>query len=219
MTCVTSKRSAKPRDHTARPQPKRRARHERPERWLDLHGDALYRFAYLRTRDESLAEDLVQETLLVAFAARELPGELLRWFEAVGATLDLPPFARVLDYAFPVHRLSPDNVPTAAPAARTYLVVYRDRGDAVRFMEINPLMALLLQQLRTQVCTGGEALARIARDNKLDADAVRAGGAATLDAHSADHEWCREGQSRLRDCVASTRAVAYAYSELTRIYL
>ncbi len=42
-----------------------------PERWLDLHGDALYRFAYLRTRDASLAEDLVQETLLAALAARE----------------------------------------------------------------------------------------------------------------------------------------------------
>lgn len=42
-----------------------------PARWLDLHGDALYRFAYLRTRDESLAEDLVQETLLAALKARE----------------------------------------------------------------------------------------------------------------------------------------------------
>lgn len=42
-----------------------------PERWLDLHGDALYRFAYLRTRDAALAEDLVQEALLAALAARE----------------------------------------------------------------------------------------------------------------------------------------------------
>lgn len=42
-----------------------------PARWLDLHGDALYRFAYLRTRNESLAEDLVQETLLAAFCAKD----------------------------------------------------------------------------------------------------------------------------------------------------
>lgn len=41
-----------------------------PEHWLDLHGDALYRFAYMRTRDATQAEDLVQETLLAAFAAR-----------------------------------------------------------------------------------------------------------------------------------------------------
>jgi RNA polymerase sigma-70 factor, ECF subfamily len=37
-----------------------------PERWLDEHGDALFRYAYLRTRDRLAAEDLVQETLLAA---------------------------------------------------------------------------------------------------------------------------------------------------------
>ena len=42
-----------------------------PEHWLEVHGDALYRFAYLHTRDESLAEDLVQETLLAAFRAKD----------------------------------------------------------------------------------------------------------------------------------------------------
>lgn len=42
-----------------------------PARWLELHGDALYRFAYLRTRNEPLAEDLVQETLLAAFRAKD----------------------------------------------------------------------------------------------------------------------------------------------------
>lgn len=39
-----------------------------PEAWLDEHGDALYRYACLRVRDTSVAEDLVQETLLAAFA-------------------------------------------------------------------------------------------------------------------------------------------------------
>lgn len=35
-----------------------------PATWLDEHGDALYAFALLRVRDASLAEDLVQDSLL-----------------------------------------------------------------------------------------------------------------------------------------------------------
>ena len=37
-----------------------------PSRWVDDHGDTLFRFAFVRTRDEATAEDLVQETLLSA---------------------------------------------------------------------------------------------------------------------------------------------------------
>lgn len=40
-----------------------------PERWLDEHGDALYRFALRRIGDPDVAEDLVQETLLAAWQA------------------------------------------------------------------------------------------------------------------------------------------------------
>ena len=42
-----------------------------PERWLDEHGDALFRFAVLRTGDAELAADLVQETLLAALEAKD----------------------------------------------------------------------------------------------------------------------------------------------------
>jgi RNA polymerase sigma-70 factor (ECF subfamily) len=38
--------------------------------WLDLYGDALYRFALMRVRDAATAEDLVQETLIAAMKAR-----------------------------------------------------------------------------------------------------------------------------------------------------
>lgn len=37
-----------------------------PSVWIDLYGDTLFRFAFLRLRDETLAEDMVQETLLAA---------------------------------------------------------------------------------------------------------------------------------------------------------
>ncbi len=37
-----------------------------PATWLDRHGDALYAYALMRVRDASVAEDLVQDTLLAA---------------------------------------------------------------------------------------------------------------------------------------------------------
>jgi RNA polymerase sigma-70 factor (TIGR02943 family) len=41
-----------------------------PDRWVDEHGDCLFRYALARVRDESLAEDLVQETLLSAIQSK-----------------------------------------------------------------------------------------------------------------------------------------------------
>ena len=37
-----------------------------PSRWVDDHGDCLYRYALIRVRKGEVAEDLVQETLLAA---------------------------------------------------------------------------------------------------------------------------------------------------------
>src|SRR3954462_8889903 len=37
-----------------------------PERWVEAHGDCLYRYALLRVRRPEVAEDLVQETFLAA---------------------------------------------------------------------------------------------------------------------------------------------------------
>lgn len=42
-----------------------------PDAWLTEHGDYLYRYALLQLRDESAAEDAVQETLLAALGAWE----------------------------------------------------------------------------------------------------------------------------------------------------
>ena len=41
-----------------------------PETWVDRYGDYLYTYANRRTQDETVAEDLVQETFLAALGAR-----------------------------------------------------------------------------------------------------------------------------------------------------
>lgn len=42
-----------------------------PKTWVDQHGDRLFRYALSRVRDESSAEDLIQETFLAALKSRD----------------------------------------------------------------------------------------------------------------------------------------------------
>jgi RNA polymerase sigma-70 factor (ECF subfamily) len=42
-----------------------------PERWVEEHGDYLFKFALVRLRDATKAEDMVQETFLAALKARQ----------------------------------------------------------------------------------------------------------------------------------------------------
>ncbi len=45
-----------------------------PERWVDEHGDYLFRYALGRLRDPARAEDAVQETFLAALKAKNFDG-------------------------------------------------------------------------------------------------------------------------------------------------
>lgn len=63
-----------------------------------------------------------------------------------------------LVYAFDVHRIGPDYQPASAPPAPTCLVVYRNAEDAVKFMEINPITARLLELLEERPGATGKAL-------------------------------------------------------------
>jgi hypothetical protein len=56
----------------------------------------------------------------------------------------LSPLAWPLSYQYPVHNISPDFLPSTPPAQATYLVVYRNTEDDVRFLEVNPVTAHLL---------------------------------------------------------------------------
>jgi RNA polymerase sigma-70 factor, ECF subfamily len=42
---------------------------ENPEKWVDLYGDYLYRFALYRVYEATVAEDMVQETFLAALGS------------------------------------------------------------------------------------------------------------------------------------------------------
>jgi uncharacterized protein len=83
--------------------------------------------------------------LALAIAEEEPPEENPRLQDA---PLESRPFlantAWPLAYRYPVHRIAPDLQPERPPDEPTYLAVYRDREDRVRFLELNAVTYRLL---------------------------------------------------------------------------
>lgn len=97
------------------------------------------------------------------------------------AGLQLNPLARVLEYAYPVHRIgSALRVPEPAT---TWLAVWRDAADAVRFIELNALSARLLMRIEASPGASAEALLQQLADElpQLDRATVRDEGLRLLD--------------------------------------
>lgn len=92
----------------------------------------------------------------------------------------LSPLAWLLSYQFPVHRIGKSFRPEEA-AEPTFLVVYRDREDEVRFMELNPATARLLELLRENSGkTGAELLCQLSGELGVSQEAVTGFGSDLL---------------------------------------
>lgn len=74
----------------------------------------------------------------------------------------LAPALALLDYDWPVHRISPRSKP--GHPSPVSLLVFRDTTDNVRFIELNPVSARLVRLLQKGQCTGQQALEQIARE-------------------------------------------------------
>lgn len=101
--------------------------------------------------------------LALDIATEDLPPQA-RIDDVLGAIVELSPLAWLLQYRFPVHRVGPGFMPEAS-SQPTYLVVYRNTLDAVRFMELNATTARLLELLRgNQRQTAGTVLRDLAAE-------------------------------------------------------
>jgi hypothetical protein len=94
----------------------------------------------------------------------------------------LSPLAWHLAYQYPVHRIGPDYLPQQPGDMPTCLVVYRDRDDAVGFLEINSVTKRLLELIDAGTNrTGHELLACIATEmSHPQPDVVIRGGTEIL---------------------------------------
>ena len=102
---------------------------------------------------------------LVLSVSPEIPDWAI--IDAKGSLLEgrpvLNPISANLHYHWPVHRLGP-RIPAAR--ADTYLLVFRDPDDEVRFIEINAFTSRLINLLDTTEHTGQSALEMIATESR-----------------------------------------------------
>ena len=94
----------------------------------------------------------------------------------------LAPSHMLLSYPYPVHRIGKGYQPTPAQQEQTYLLVFRDNDDEVRFVVLNPVSARLLSLIEAGSLTGDEALAQVVEELQHPDPAVAlAGGQAMLE--------------------------------------
>lgn len=70
------------------------------------------------------------------------------------------PLAWRLSYQYPVHRIGEAYQPDQPPDSPTFLVVYRNRADKVKFLEANGVTMRLLQLLEEDECLSGSVALR-----------------------------------------------------------
>lgn len=83
-------------------------------------------------------------------------GDLLEGKPVLAASMAL------LNYDYPVQRISPRFKPVAPLRQPVHLLVFRDVDDNVRFMELNAVTARLLLILQDERPTGRQALEKVA---------------------------------------------------------
>ena len=90
------------------------------------------------------------------------------------------PLAWLLSYAHPVHQIGPSFQP-AETAEPTFLIVYRNCEDEVKFLALNAATARLAEMLRdNESKTGEEILAELAAQMNVTAESIIEFGAQQL---------------------------------------
>jgi len=85
---------------------------------------------------------------LELYLSEELSGEVLSADDLHMGALCLSPLAMPLSYHFPVHQINPDFQPQVAAAQPTFLLMFRDGNDNVRFFELQNLNFQLLSSIK-----------------------------------------------------------------------
>ena len=120
--------------------------------------------------------------LALDVSSETIPGEHRPDLDVMAEPLSVSPLAWRLSYQYPVHHIGTEYRPEAPGEQPTFLVVYRDRGDEVHFLEVNALTIRLLQILEGGCDSGEQALAALARElPNMDESALKEHGRALLE--------------------------------------
>lgn len=120
--------------------------------------------------------------LALDLSAEEIPDISTRAEPLLSSIPVVSPLAWRLSYQYPVHKLGPEYQPHEPPEQGTFLVVYRNRADEVKFLEINAVTAHLLQLLEADELSVNDALLIIAEQLGSNCpEALLKGGAELVD--------------------------------------
>lgn len=97
------------------------------------------------------------------------------------------PLAWLLVYQYPVHQISAENQPEAAAETPVCLLVYRNQAEQIKFIELNPVSARLLELL-AQAHTGQAAADELATAMQHPDPQVVTNGAIGM-----IHDWVERG--------------------------
>jgi hypothetical protein len=93
--------------------------------------------------------------------------------DLLDAPLTFVPAMALLSYDYPVHQISPENIPEAPLETPVNLLVFRDAEDDVKFIELNQMTAALIEDLLDGQLTARQSLIGIASVLEFeDADAI-----------------------------------------------
>lgn len=144
--------------------------------------------AYLETERQTESDPLfLQELahyewveLALSIAEPEYTSTPVTENEDVLALLfDQSPLAWLLVYQYPVHQISAENQPETSSATPVCLLVYRNDKDKIKFIELNPVSARLLELL-AHGQTGHQAVDELATAMQHPDPQVVANGAISL---------------------------------------
>ena len=95
--------------------------------------------------------------------------------------------ALLCQYEYPVHQISANYLPSEAPKESTWILMYRDTSDVVRFIHYNRLSARLWQLLNTASMTGKQAVHMLQEEMQTSN--------ASIEEYAKDllQEWCELG--------------------------
>ncbi|GAA5524065.1 hypothetical protein Maes01_00618 [Microbulbifer aestuariivivens] len=96
----------------------------------------------------------------------EVPANLQPQGDVLARVPVVSPLVWNLSYRYPVHLIGPNFQPEQPPQAATFLLVYRDRGQKVGFMEANAVTARLLQLAEAGELCGRDLLETLAGEMK-----------------------------------------------------
>ena len=88
--------------------------------------------------------------------------------DLLDAPLAFVPAMALLSYDYPVHQISPENIPVAPSETPVSLLVFRDVDDVVKFVELNQIASTLIADLQDAQLSPRQALIGIASVMEFD---------------------------------------------------